>query len=147
MLALSRLWGLYFILFYLYFFCLEEFPYMTTPSPSPTPSPQMQLIISDQPQMPFPPSLARGNCFFLCVCLVEGFISLCNLPFISYIPSGIPVYVYVLLGHKTFYSNILVKLKSLIMLSIFSNSSDINKCIIHKYLRHGLSSNFWRSRA
>ena len=96
--------------------------------------------------MPFPPSLAGGSCFFLCVCLVQGFISFHNLSFISCISSCIPIFcVYVLLSYESLRH--LSRDNSLIMLSILPSSSDISKGVVPKCLRHGLlSSNYCKSR-
>ena len=90
--------GLYFILFV---FLLSKVVSVYDNSSVPTSAPSM-LIISDQSQMPFLPSLAGGSCFFLCVCLVQGFIGFRNLSFISRISSCIPVfYVSVVLSHES----------------------------------------------
>ena len=134
--------GLYFILFV---FLLSKVVSVYDNSTVLTSAPSM-LIISDQPQMPFPPSLAGGSCFFLCVCLVQGFIGFHNLSFISRISSYIPVfYVSVVLSHESL--GHLSRDNSLMMLSILPSSSDISKGIVPKCLRSGLlSSNYCKSR-
>lgn len=134
--------GLYFILFV---FLLSKVVSVYDNSTVLTSAPSM-LIISDQSQMPFPPSLAGGSCFFLCVCLVQGFIGFHNLSFISRISSYIPVfYVSVVLSHESL--GHLSRDNSLMMLSILPSSSDISKGIVPKCLRSGLlSSNYCKSR-